>query len=98
MMKIHIPILCLALMTTGCQTKTITPQDMLKIRSKSVESGLSLHANPWTYVGSEDGYDYLLYSGVVLEQRMYRVLAGQLHIAVPFKRTVDRSAWVRYNF
>jgi hypothetical protein len=98
-MKIHIITLCLALITTGCQTKTVSPQEMIEIQNKSYERnpGLSRYGDTWNYIGSKDGYDHVLFSGALFEQHEYRILTGQLQIAVPFKRTDDRSVWIPFD-
>jgi hypothetical protein len=98
-MKIQVITLFLALMTAGCQKKTVTPRDMIDIQKQSSERnpGLSRYGDTWNYIGSKDGYDHVLFSGVIFEQHEYRVLTGQLQIAVPFKRTDDRSAWIPFD-
>jgi len=95
-MKKMITVMLLLLSLTSCSTTVVTPKEMSEIARQSLQHdpGLSRYAVPWHYVGSDEQFDYVLFSGVIGEKEIYRVLKGQLNLPTSFRRTRNESAWI----
>jgi len=95
-MKKIILVLFFESMLVGSKVATIESTEMKRIEAESLErySGLSRYAYPWTYVGSDQGYDYVFYSGVIGDRDFCRIEKGKLNVEERFGRTKDESKWI----
>jgi hypothetical protein len=92
-------VMSFVLMLAGCKVTTIEQADMNRIQAESSahDPGLSRYAYPWMYVGSDQEFDYILHSGVIGDQDLYRIEKGKLKLERRFERTKEKSKWVPIN-
>jgi len=98
MKKTFLVLFCASVLV-GCKVALIDPSDMTRIEAQSLarDPGLSRYAYPWMYVGSDVEFDYILFSGVIGDQTLYRIEKNKLNLEKRFERTKDESAWIPIN-
>jgi len=91
-------ILCMTLLVVaGC--RTVTPEGMKRIETSCETRSIHLsgYQNAWYYAGSDDQYDYVVHNPVLNALHRYRIRRGELTLPASFKRTRNRSHWIRIN-